>query len=103
MLPLIKKVTPQSFASQIVGVQPMSQPMSAEKWTIIGESINDYGTIRYWVRTKAIYYVTSRIVNNEYKWCQDTFAPDTWDYNANVKAFFFEQEEDRTLFLLRWS
>jgi hypothetical protein len=107
LMPIIRRVSPQLLASQIVGVQPMSMPLDNQDE--VGENVNEYGTISYWVKPKGVDSSWLFIGTDKRKkkleklieWCTATFNPDAWHRHQNV--FYFEQEEDRTVFLLMWA
>lgn len=119
MLPMIKKVMPQTIASQIVGVQPMTFPSG----TIFGTRSSIWDTIvttfieqveidgdnidYYAVKVPYGYFSKHNVENDDiHNWCTETFSKEIdenrW-YMRGSTVYLFKTEEDRNWFLLRWS
>lgn len=109
MLPLIRKIVPATVAQEIVGVQPMSSPFEFT----IGEGYYEDGKYFYWAKPPMmvgqVFAYGSPLENDCYAWCQETFGecgnPSTDDYLWFYYAskYYFSREEERTMFILRWS
>lgn len=101
-MPLIKEVTPQILASEIVGVQPMTDTTittSLQPVTIDGIVITYYAV-------RIPYRYNTNNMNDIYEWCKKTFGENLTDrrwYIRGSTTYLFKNEEDRNWFLLRWS
>lgn len=109
---------PSLIASDIVGVQPMTGPISSI-WTLrhnfsktpLIESIGEWESI---IGTQFGYYVNTSVYNSTInddtmlpiiEWCDNVLSDRyicTASYNSNKYTFYFEHEKERTMFLLKW-
>lgn len=109
ILPVIRNIMPDIIAEEILGVQSMTrQPMT------IGE-IDHACSKWYWVKPDYDpgeifeYDGTRRRVAEIEAWIEETCGPrGSWhDPNcrwwASDRKYIFKNEEDRTMFVLRWS
>ncbi len=104
-IPMIRKIVPTVIAQDIIGVQPMSDTEMK-----VGEGWYEEGKYFYWVSPPAsigmIFAYGSALENDCYRWCQETFGEcgnkdGIWFYVAS--KYYFSREEDRTMFIMRWS
>lgn len=109
ILPVMRNIIPDIIAREIIGVQPMtSQPMT------VGELDHACSTW-YWARPPYDpggifdYDGTQRRVREIEDWIEETCGPrgDWHDPDcrwwASNRKYIFKNEEDRTMFVLRWS
>lgn len=109
ILPVIKNVMPNIIAQEIVGVQPMtSQPMT------VGELDHACSTW-YWVQPgsspgEIFELEKSRQYYHDIEtWIEEHCGPrGSWHepdcrWWASNRKYIFKNEEDRTMFVLRWS
>jgi hypothetical protein len=111
LMQIIKRITPQLLAQQIVGVQPMMT--NNRKVTIrIGddEGVNFGHGFRYWAlydntRVKLKVNVPSDWGHRTEQqiWCEETFDKDVWTVVESSQCFYFKNIEDRDWFVMRWS
>lgn len=124
MMPIIRNVMPNIIAQQLIGVQPMSPPKIFRN-SLYGRPIDDYKK----KMTKEHYKVFLRLndrkkyqkhedfvkakyphaiwkMGNGYatieQWCLEQYGTYNFVMLSNYRVFF-ENEEDRLLFILRWS
>ena len=100
LLPLIRKVYPQMVAHQIVGVQPMNMEPQ-QRLQARDEPFNMYPYIAQ--RHADLWdlgFNHSDLVGMK-EWCNATLESSSWHYLQG--KFFFRNETDRTMFMLRWS
>lgn len=127
VIPLIRQIVPGMIAQQIVGVQPMSTDGSSKME--LGETHNMDGTVEfYWVKPSQ--GPTEHIFSFKYnfpakpderkqrnldilEWCSQTYGPrGIWGVDidnpngtrwfASDQKYYFRNESDRTMFVLRW-
>ena len=107
ILPVIRNTMPNIIAEEIPGVQPMtSQPMT------VGENYNK-ARAEFWVTPAyniGIPWEDTVERNRAIReWCENTYGPkgDWHDpdcrWHASNHRYIFHNEEDRTMFILRWS
>ena len=110
LIPIIRKVMPQIMASAITGVQSMLD--IPEILIETGESWVDESTIEYyWVKAIpfALFHKNSGfgLSNNEKNevlaWCIDAFGEPSDQWKVIDNTYYFKDEGDRTLFLLKWN
>ena len=115
LLPIIRRTLPNLIASQIVGVQPM---------TNLGARPQESGTyetgsvIWYWVRPEepAVLDLADPRHSPAYwdeveAWCTATYGPrNPWAeeisphrWSASARKYYFRDEADRTMFIMRWT
>ena len=100
LIPLIRNLMPQVIASQIVGVQPMSiEPPT--RLQAHDEPFNMYP----WIAQRHIALwdlgFDAKDLEDMKAWCVTTLQSSSWHYLQG--KFFFRNETDRTMFMLRWS
>ena len=104
LLPMIRKVVPALIAQEIVGVQPMMAPVAEP--TEIG-----YSEPYFWVKPSGIISIWANVVSRNasiLEWCIQTYGPqEDWTVTdrrwfGSDRKFYFKNEKDRTLFLLKW-
>lgn len=109
LLPVIRNVMPNIIAEEILGVQPMTrQPMT------VGEMDHACSTW-YWVKPDynpgeifELDKTRQRVAEIE-AWIEDACGPrGSWHdpdcrWWASDRKYIFKNEEDRTMFVLRWS
>lgn len=107
ILPVIRNVSSQMIADEILGVQPMtSHPMT------VGEMDHACSTW-YWAippHDLSIPWEDMIDRNKEIQnWCDEIYG-DKGDWSdpdcrwwASNRKYIFKNEEDRTMFVLRWS
>lgn len=116
LLPMVKKMHPTTLANDIAGVQPMSIDTVVPMET--GEYHNtEEGADYHWVSPPNPYAWwlasgTSEKSRAHFKaimdWCNDTYGPSQdWAFRnrrwyANDRKYYFRNESDRTMFILRW-
>lgn len=128
VIPMLRQITPTALAQQIVGVQPMSTDGSSEME--LGETLNMDGTVEfYWVKpsqgpSENIFSLrfnrlTAAAENRRQRnldileWCFQTYGPrGIWGVDidnpngtrwcASDQKYYFRNESDRTMFMLRW-
>ena len=115
LLPIIRRTLPNLIASQIVGVQPMTnlgaRPMELGTY-------ETGGVIWYWVRPEepAVLDLADPRHSAAYwdeveAWCTATYGPrNPWAeegsphrWSASDRRYHFRDEADRTMFIMRWS
>lgn len=115
LLPMIRGVMPGLIAEQIVGVQPMSSPLSSDlRGTVLFEKIHYRHFIKLYNRKKlhtmahihSMGYPYMRFNNiGEYfraeSWLHQTLKPGS--FVDRYPYVFFAYERDHRLCLLRWS
>ena len=97
IIPVIRKLYPKLIASEITSVQPITIYSYIQTY-YDNESILPYGVI-------LPLFTTSFVMGGDVlAWCNDTFGVNGTRWNhSNGRAYSFLNEEDRTLFLLRWA
>jgi hypothetical protein len=121
ILPMIRKVLPGVIAADIVGVQPMSGMAKIPLET--GETYKNDAVAYsepgdeieyYWVKPEeqtSVFSLNDEIARNNsiLEWCNDTYGPmEDWSVTdrrwfASNRKFYFRDEADRTMFVLRWA
>lgn len=109
IMPVIRNIMPNIIAQEIVGVQPMtSRPMT------VGEMDHACSTW-YWVQpgsspNQVFEFEKSRQYYHDIEtWIEDQCGPQgSWHdpdcrWWASNRKYIFKNEEDRTMFVLRWS
>ena len=104
LIPMIQRILPNVIASELVNVQPMSAPQgsifgSGSKKFISEESENK--DFPYHARFDG-WYVSEDFREEVLKWLSDTFHNKD-NYGVLGNTVMFKREEDRTMFMLRWS
>jgi hypothetical protein len=94
LVPIIRRVMPTVIANELVGVQPMTGPVASLK---IGVDDRNNVRLRYWVER-----VTWNQNENK-EWCIETYGDDPERWYCRGSCFYFRDERDRTMFILRWS
>lgn len=97
LIPMIQKVMPTVIASQIAGVQPMTNSAgSIFKRNIMvgGHTFNQ----RYWPYVKMVSWDS---IWRAERFCYDNFKSRNWRNQG--QHFAFKRHEDAALFMLRWS
>ena len=112
IIPLIRQMYPTVIAQQIVGVQPMTSsgyPSLYLDLTYHYHKHPRYKFSRKWFMGESNHNDIDSLVDIE-NWCIDNFGPhpmnpDSWCrwYRYSTKKFYFRDEKDYVLFLLRWS
>lgn len=122
LLPIIRQIVPGLIAQQICGVQPMSGQQRDTTPYEIGTSHEVDGDIEFfWVKPSQpnpTMFLWSTTVSKAEKrnaeimtWCFNTYGPrGIWGVDLNPGArwhasdqkYYFRNEADRTLFVLRW-
>ena len=110
LIPMIRTALPSLIAQQIVGVQPMTTSATgvfSMDLRIPHHSHPRYKFSRQWHIGRVSYDQNGDEV---FKWCEGTFGsspknPDAWCrwYRYSGKQFYFRDEQDFVLFMLRWS
>ena len=108
LLPMIRKLMPNLIANEIVGVQPMQRPRSLETGeTYLPEKEVEY----YWAQPSVVSIFTMKVEGMELselkpiiEWCTETFGPvgESSGWLLSDGKFYFANEADRTLFVIRW-
>jgi hypothetical protein len=111
IMPMIRKVTPQLIAQQIVGVQPMTLPGQLTLGTAFlgGSKEGDWFTVSvpstiYSFRTNG----QEKPENKHLKWAITTYGEsynhltDQCLWFERDGRFYFRNEADRTMFVLKW-
>jgi hypothetical protein len=123
IIPMIRQIVPGMIAQQITGVQPMSTERRDKIPYETGISREVDGDVEfYWVKPSQPdpgMYLFSTTFSKAKKrneeidaWCYATFGPrGTWGvdlvnpnarWHASDQKYYFRNEADRTLFVLRW-
>ena len=110
---------PNLIANEIVGVQPMQRPRSLETGeTYLPEKEVEY----YWAQPSVVSIFTMKVEGMELselkpiiewctselkpiiEWCTETFGPvgESSGWLLSDGKFYFANEADRTLFVIRW-
>lgn len=109
MMPVIRNIMPDVIARDILGVQPMTRQSMT-----VGEMDHACSTW-YWARPPYDpggifdYARTEQRVQDIEHWIEDTCGPrGSWHepecrWWASNGKYIFKNEEDRTMFVLRWS
>ena len=122
LLPIVKKVYPSLIASQITGVQPMMQPLTAGLMPVILSAYDrplnltpvtapKYKFSRAKWHTAQIWRMFADIGFREEweEWCRDNFGPhpktpDAWSrWYFSWGTIYIRDEADYILYQLRWS
>ena len=111
IIPLIRKVYPDMLADQLISVQPMTaaggvsnvvkgrQTADKNHWHAEYDRFNEYpysvtDTLRHpWTATDKDQEMDT--------WCATSFNGGSW--HRTGQTYRFKNEEDRTLFILRWA
>ncbi len=112
---MIRKITPSLVAQDILNVQPMTAPLSV---TTTGSGRYSEVDKWFWVKPKRDFFFVFRpgqytkdISADMVEWCTQTFgeqhlplgADDGREWMNQESKFYFRTEEQRTMFMLRWS
>lgn len=110
LIPLIRTFYPTLIAQQIVGVQAMTGVLHNDYLFDIKFEYHvhpRYKFSRKWYIGEAKSIMDKTVV---VEWCETNFGPhpknpDAWCrwYRYSTSKFYFRDEKDYTLFLLRWS
>lgn len=93
MIPMLRKIMPNTVAQQIVGVQPMTGTG--------GKSIfNQFFAKEYNKKYWPYQYVITQNSNEAERWCWERFKGCYWSNYG--RKFVFKREKDAVLFALRW-
>lgn len=113
---LVRKLYPHKIAQDIVDVQPMTHlldPVPLE----IGTETSVSGIVWYWVQpaqAAALDFTDPRNSPQYWQkiedWCFDNFGPrniwaqddDSGCWCASAGKYYFRNQEDRLIFILRW-
>jgi hypothetical protein len=101
LLPMIRKVYPTMIAQQIVGAQPMTMPESPTRLQAYDEPFNMYPYIAQRHSSMWDLGFNPKDLQDMKEWCVATLQSSSWHYLQG--KFFFRNETDRTMFMLRWS
>lgn len=107
ILPVIRNTMPNIIAEEILGVQPMTYtPMQT------GENYNK-ARAEFWVSPAYDPGLPWEDMVNRNRqineWCEEVYgAKGDWSdphcrWHASNRKYIFHNEEDRTMFILRWS
>lgn len=100
LIPMIRKITPQLIAQELVGVQPMG-PLRKE--LELGYSAEQ--SYSYWVMPKNFTNFDWASMDN---WLKEVMGDGGWHdtdsrWIGSDRRYWFKKESDRTMFVLRWS
>lgn len=110
LLPMIRKVTPAMMAQKILSVQPMQSwnqskvELRCGTAYLEGSKLGDWFTVLVVLSYSFMKSQHDDVKGQHYPWCIKTFGPednDTWFERES--RFYFRNEEDQTMFVLRWS
>lgn len=108
IIPIIRNIYPSLIAQQIIGVQPMTGSYESLFDLIFEYHVHPrYKFSRKWYIGEVKSIIDKTVV---LEWCENFFGshpknPDAWCrwYRYSTSKFYFRDEKDYTLFLLRWS
>ena len=116
IIPLIRKVYPAMLADQIISIQPMSLDVNSmypftfkvvkgqttadkNNWHTDYDRFNEYP----YSATDTLWYPWTEADKDREMdvWCAASFNGGSW--HRTGQTYRFKNEEDRTLFILRWA
>lgn len=109
----LRQISVDILATSIVNVQPMSMPYDARRKLATNEEVEECGDVSYTVHETGNWWYSansSRIIEMR-AWCIDTFGLPQVDaklsnencWTCHAGKFKFFREEDRLMFVMRWS
>lgn len=101
IIPMIRKLMPTLVASQIVGVQPMSMSVKGPRLQSRDEPYNMYPYIAQRHNTMWNLGFDKKDLDDMIEWCHATFHSCDWHYSTG--NFFFRNEPDRIMFMMKWT
>lgn len=117
LIPIIRKMMPSILAQEIVGVQPMTSS-TGSIFDLSGRNRKDKLTIGedftydqpYWAEPDlgGDWEYRHERYQEIHEWTSNTFGRHTLAWNnprwsASNRRYWFKNEKDRTMFVLKWS
>ena len=100
LLPMIRKIVPDLIASELASVQPMTAGPTGKLQTR-EEPHNMYPYIAQRHQSMWDLGFEGKDLVAMKEWCTEAFSSNSWHYNQG--NFYFRNEADRTMFMMRWS